>query len=61
MTRPLMKGPRSVMVTTTDFPVRLLVTRTLEPNGSVRCAAVSSELLNGLPEAVLEPPLLLVV
>ena len=40
MTRPRMNGPRSLMRTTTDFPLCLLVTRTSVPNGSVRCAAV---------------------
>ena len=52
--RPRTKGPRSVMVTTTLLPL-LPVTRTLEPNGSDRCAPVSSWSRNGLPLAVLEP------
>ena len=33
MTRPRMNGPRSVIVTTTDFPFLRLVTCTLLPNG----------------------------
>lgn len=40
MIRPRTKGPRSVIVTITDFPLLLCVTRTLVPNGRVRCAAV---------------------
>ena len=35
MQRPFTKGPRSVIVTTTDFPFCLLVTFTFEPNGKV--------------------------
>jgi len=42
MTRPRTKGPRSVIVTTTDFPLLPCVTRTLVPNGRVRCAAVKA-------------------
>lgn len=34
-------GPRSLTVTITDWPLAGLVTRTCEPSGSVRCAAVS--------------------
>src|SRR5262245_37663170 len=52
-TRPLMKGPRSLMVTTTLRP--LWVTRSLVPNGSERCAAVMSFSLKRWPEAVLLP------
>ena len=54
-TRPGTKGPRSLTRTVTDCPVATLVTRSLVPNGSVRCAAVSSFGLNASPLAVLEP------
>jgi hypothetical protein len=40
MTRPRTNGPRSLMRTTTERPVRWFVTRTRIPNGSERCAAV---------------------
>src|SRR5262245_39685760 len=40
MIRPRRKGPRSVIVTMTDFPLLLCVTRTLVPKGRVRCAVV---------------------
>jgi hypothetical protein len=33
--RPRTKGPRSLMVTTTEFPLLLFVTFTFVPNGSV--------------------------
>ena len=36
-TRPGHKGPRSLTRTVTDCPVATLVTRSLVPNGSVRC------------------------
>src|SRR5438132_8278881 len=52
-TRPLMKGPRSLIVTTTLRP--LWVTRSLVPNGSERWAAVMSFSLKRWPEAVLLP------
>ncbi len=54
MIRPRTNGPRSVIVTTTLLPL-LPITRTLLPNGSERCAAVSSRSRNGRPLAVLEP------
>jgi len=38
--RPSTNGPRSVMRTMAELPVLILVTRTTEPNGNVRCAAV---------------------
>ena len=38
MIRPRTNGPRSLMVTITERPLCLFVTRTLVPNGSVRCA-----------------------
>ena len=43
ITRPRTNGPRSLIRTTTEWPLRLLVTRTLVPNGNVRCAAVRPE------------------
>jgi hypothetical protein len=55
MTRPRTKGPRSVIVTTTDFPVLLCVTRTLVPNGNVRWAAVKAWSVILFPLAVLMP------
>ena len=53
MIRPRTKGPRSVIVTLTDFPLLVWVTRTLVPNGSVRCAAVKAWSVNLVPLAVL--------
>src|SRR3954452_9225105 len=55
MTRPWAYGPRSLMRTTTERPVRSLVTRTLAPNGSVLWAAVRSLVLNRSPLAVRLP------
>jgi hypothetical protein len=55
MTRPRTKGPRSVIVTATDFPVLLCVTRTLVPNGNVRWAAVKAWSVILFPLAVLIP------
>src|SRR5215218_7155328 len=55
MTRPWAYGPRSLMRTTTDLPVRSLVTRTLVPNGRVLCAAVRALVLNRSPLAVFLP------
>src|SRR3954463_5333301 len=55
MTRPCAYGPRSLMRTTTDWPVRSLVTRSLVPNGRVLCAAVSAWVLNRSPFAVRFP------
>jgi hypothetical protein len=55
MTRPRMKGPRSLMRTTTLLPLRLLVTRTCVPKGRVRCAAVNPPGLARSPLAVLLP------
>src|SRR5262249_36521777 len=43
MMRPRVNGPRSLMRTTTLRPLRRLVTRTLLPNGSDGCAAVSPD------------------
>src|SRR5262245_3742300 len=53
MIRPRTKGPRSVIVTLTDFPLLVWVTRTLVPNGSVRCAAVKAWSIILIPLAVL--------
>ena len=39
--RPFTKGPRSLIVTATDFPVSMLVTTALVPRGNVGWAAVS--------------------
>lgn len=55
ITRPRMKGPRSLMRTTTVRPLRRFVTRTLVPNGNERCAAVMAEGLKRSPLAVLRP------
>lgn len=49
--RPLTKGPRSLIITITDFP--LYVTFTLVPNGNVLCAAVNALGLNFSPLAVI--------
>ena len=53
ITRPRLNGPRSLMVTITERPFFLLVTRTLVPKGNVRCAAVRAAGLSFLPLAVL--------
>lgn len=37
--RPLIKGPRSFTLTTTDLPFAMWVTRIIVPRGSSRCAA----------------------
>src|SRR5690606_13720177 len=50
--RPRMKGPRSSIRTTTDRPLARLWTRTSDPKGSLRCAAVSAFGLLSLPLAV---------
>jgi hypothetical protein len=55
MMRPRTNGPRSLMVTTTDLPFLLLVTRTLVPNGNERCAAVKAFGLRRPPLATLLP------
>src|SRR5215213_3644168 len=52
MTRPAAKGPRSLMRTTTERPVRVLVIRTREPKGKLLCAAVKARVLNRSPLAV---------
>src|SRR5690606_5126899 len=53
--RPLTNGPRSLMRTVTERPVFVLVTWTLEPIGSVLCAAVRASGLKGSPLAVICP------
>src|SRR6266446_966312 len=55
MTRRRLKGPRSLIRTTTERPFRLWVTRTNVPNGSVRCAAVNRAGWDASPLAVLPP------
>ena len=57
MSRPRVNGPRSLIITTVEAPVRGLVTLTLVPNGSRRCAAVSPLRRNGWPLAVCRPEL----
>src|SRR5262245_21516045 len=52
---PFTNGPRSLMRTITDRPLRALVTRTRVPKRSDRCAAVMAPGLNLSPEAVLCP------
>src|SRR5690606_14506141 len=55
MIRPLWNGPRSLIFTLTDFPVRWSVTVTTEPKGSVRWAAVMAFWSNRSPDAVFLP------
>jgi len=55
MMRPLLNGPRSLMRTTTVRPLRRLVTRTIVPNGKVRCAAVSFSDTKRSPLEVVPP------
>lgn len=50
-----MKGPRSLMRTTTSLPLTCDLTRTRVPKGSVLCAAVSSLVLKRSPLAVRLP------
>jgi hypothetical protein len=57
MSRPRVNGPRSLIVTTVDTPVCGLVTLTLVPNGSLRCAAVRPSRRNAWPLAVCLPEL----
>ena len=45
ITRPSINGPRSVMRISAECPVLTLVTRTIEPSGRVRCAAVIAFML----------------
>lgn len=57
MIRPRMNGPRSLIVTTTVFPLLRFVTFTLLPKGKKRCAAVKVWLLMRAPLAVFGPSL----
>ncbi|AGR47976.1 hypothetical protein SmphiM12_344 [Sinorhizobium phage phiM12] len=50
-----MKGPRSLIVTTTDFPFRWLVTLSFVPNLRDLCAAVMAFWSIRAPEAVCRP------
>lgn len=52
MTRFLLRGPRSLILTMTDLPVLGQMTLTLHPNGRVLWAAVKSCLSNRSPLAV---------
>jgi hypothetical protein len=52
MSRPRVKGPRSLIVTTVEAPVRGFVTFTRVPNGNFLCAAVRASGRNGWPLAV---------
>src|SRR5690606_1965103 len=54
MTRPLMKGPRSLMRTTTVLPLRRLVTFTFVPKGRLRWAAVNAAGFIRSPDAGLD-------
>ena len=49
--RPCTKGPRSLIRTIIERPLREFVTRTRVPKGSVRCAAVIALGLNFSPDA----------
>jgi hypothetical protein len=53
MIRPPMKGPRSLIRTTTERPLARFWTSTFVPKGSERCAAVSSFGFISSPLAVL--------
>src|SRR5262245_57279628 len=55
ITRPRTKGPRSLMVTSTERPLSRFVTLTDVPKGRVRCAAVKLPAWNLDPLAVLFP------
>jgi hypothetical protein len=55
MMRPRTKGPRSLTVTTTEWPLLRLVTRTFDPKGSDRWAAVNAPGFNLNPLAVRDP------
>jgi hypothetical protein len=57
MSRPRVNGPRSLITTIVDEPVRGLETLTLVPNGSLLCAAVRPSARNGCPLAVCRPEL----
>jgi len=53
--RPRTNGPRSFILTTTELPLLMLVTRTFVPKGRVRCAAVKAPDLTRSPFAVFGP------
>jgi len=57
MSRPRVKGPRSLIITIVEAPVRGFVTFTRVPNGSFLCAAVRPSGRNAWPLAVPEPTL----
>jgi len=57
MSRPRVNGPRSLISTIVEAPVRGLVTLTLVPNGNLRCAAVRPSGRNAWPLAVCRPEL----
>jgi hypothetical protein len=57
MSRPRVNGPRSLIVTTVEAPVRGFVSFTRVPNGSFLCAAVRPSGRNAWPLAVPEPAL----
>jgi hypothetical protein len=57
MSRPCVNGPRSLIVTTVEAPVRGFVSFTPVPNGSFLCAAVRTSSRNASPLAVPEPTL----
>jgi hypothetical protein len=52
MSRPRVNGPRSLIVTIVEAPVRGFVTFTRVPNASFLCAAVKPSGRNGWPLAV---------
>src|SRR5262245_24349243 len=55
MILPATTGPRSLTRTFTVRPLRMFVTRTSAPMGSVGCAAVSALMSNRSPLDVLRP------
>src|ERR1700730_12358172 len=57
MSRPRVNGPRSLMITTTEAPVRGLVTITLVPNGNRLCAAAGPLVRKARPPAIVRPGL----
>ena len=57
MSRPRVNGPRSLITTMVEAPVRGFVTFTRVPNGSFLCAAVKPSGRNGWPLAVRAPEL----
>jgi hypothetical protein len=57
MSRPRVNGPRSLITTTVEAPVRGFVSFTRVPNGNVLWAAVRPPDRNGWPLAVPEPEL----